>query len=314
MIKFYENMNSVNLLEKPLKGIVPPLVTPLKSIDQLDIEGLERLVEHVIAGGVSGLFVLGTTGEFSSISYRMRYEVIERVCRQVGQRIPILVGITDTSIIESVNMIEFAAKSGASAVVAAPPFYYSVGQPELIEYYQGLSSKSVLPLYLYNMPVHTKVFIEPNTVKVLSADSNIRGLKDSSANAVYFRSVQHIMRSNPSFELFMGPEEITAEAVLLGANGGVNGGANMFPKLYVEMYKAAASHNLKEVKRLQAVIMEISLSIYNVGRYGSSYLKGLKCALSLMGLCDDFLAHPFHKFKEEERSIIEKNLRALNLT
>src|SRR5690554_1985661 len=307
-------MSTNNFSEKPLRGIVPPLVTPLSSVDQLDVEGLERLVEHVIAGGVSGLFVLGTTGEFSSISYRMRYEIIERVCRQVGQRVPVLVGITDTSIVESVNMIEFAAKNGASAVVAAPPFYYSVGQPELIEYYQGLSSKSVLPLYLYNMPVHTKVVIEPNTVKVLSANSNIRGLKDSSANAVYFRSVQHILRSNPDFELFMGPEEITAEAVLLGANGGVNGGANMFPRLYVEMYEAAASRNLEALMKYQSLIMDISASIYTVGKFGSSYLKGLKCALSVMGICEDYIADPFHKFKAEERTLIAERLKSLNLS
>ncbi|MDA3880595.1 MAG: dihydrodipicolinate synthase family protein, partial [Prolixibacteraceae bacterium] len=68
---------------KTLKGIVPPLITPLKDVDILDVEGLERLIEHVIAGGVSGVFILGTTGEFSSISYRLRRELIERTCKIV---------------------------------------------------------------------------------------------------------------------------------------------------------------------------------------------------------------------------------------
>lgn len=302
-----------DFLTNPLRGIVPPMITPLESIDKLDVEGLERLVEHIISGGVSGLFILGTTGEFSNISYNLRYELVERVTALVNGRIPVLVGITDTSIDESVRLADFSASKGVDAVVAAPPFYYSSGQPELIEYYTNLNKRMPLPLYLYNMPVHTKVFIDPSTVRELSKQENIRGLKDSSANAVYFRTVQHLVKERNDFELFMGPEEITAEAVLLGANGGVNGGANMFPKLYVDMYNAAVNRNIDEVLKYQELIMKISSSIYTVGKFGSSYLKGLKCALSIMGICDDYIADPFHKFKDQERNIIESNLKSLNL-
>jgi 4-hydroxy-tetrahydrodipicolinate synthase len=156
--------------------------------------------------------------------------------------------------------------------------------------------------------------IEPQTVKKIAEMPNVVGLKDSSANAVYFRLVQYAMRNNPEFELFMGPEEITAEAVLLGASGGVNGGANMFPKLYVDMYNAAVAKDLDKLKPLQDKILQISSSIYTVGRFGSSYLKGLKCSLSLMGICNDFLADPFHRFKEEERNKIKQALIDINIT
>ncbi|MDP4208642.1 MAG: dihydrodipicolinate synthase family protein [Bacteroidota bacterium] len=296
-----------------LKGIVPPMITPLNDLDTLDVEGLERLVEHILAGGVSGLFILGTTGEFSNISYRLRYELVERVCRQVKGRVPVLVGITDTSLVESINLTKKAAEEGAAAVVAAPPYYYAAGQPELIEYYQTLAGKLPLPLYLYNMPVHTKVMIEPKTVRKIAEHPNVIGLKDSSANAVYFRLVQYIMRDKPEFELFMGPEEITADAVLLGANGGVNGGANMFPKLYVDMYNAAAAKDFDKLKALQDKIMQISSSIYTVGKFGSSYLKGVKCALSLMGICNDYMPEPFNRFQDEERAKIRQSLEALNM-
>lgn len=289
------------------------MITPLLDIDKLDVAGTERLIEHILAGGVSGLFILGTTGEFSNLSYRLRHELIERVCKQVNKRVPVLVGITDTSLIESVNLAKKSADCGASALVAAPPYYYATGQPELVEYYEHLAKRLPLPLYLYNMPVHTKVMIEPNTVKKLSELPNIIGLKDSSANAVYFRLVQHAMRHNPDFGLFMGPEEITAEAVLLGASGGVNGGANMFPELYVDLYKAAASRDFEKLKPLQEKVLQISSSIYTIGRFGSSYLKGLKCALSLMGICSDFLADPFHHFKEEERAKVRQSLESLGM-
>ena len=301
-------MNSIS----DLKGIVPPIITPLKDIDTLDSEGLEKLVEHVIAGGVSGLFVLGTTGEFSSLSYRLRTELVKKVCELVNGRVPVLVGVTDTSIVESGNLANKAADCGASAVVAAPPYYYSAGQPELIEYFERLASRIPLPLYLYNMPVHTKLSLEPKTVQRIALNKNVIGLKDSSANMTYFRLLQFAMKYRPEFQFFVGPEEMMADAVLLGANGGVNGGANMFPKLYVELYKAAVDHNFEQIRRLQEKVLEVSSAIYTVGKYGSSYLKGLKCALSVMGICDDYMADPFSRFREEKRNKIREGLEKIN--
>ncbi|MFO7658904.1 MAG: dihydrodipicolinate synthase family protein [Bacteroidales bacterium] len=298
---------------KPLKGIVPPMITPLNDVDTLDTEGLERLIEHILAGGVSGLFILGTTGEFSSLSYRLRYELIEKACKIVNGRVPVLVGITDTSMVESINIANKAADSGADAVVAAPPYYFSAGQPELVEYFDNLVKKLPLPLYLYNMPTHTKTVLEPGTVKSIAENSKIVGLKDSSGNAVYFSQLQHVMKDHPFFSLFVGPEEITAELVLMGADGGVNGGANMFPRLYVDLYNAAVNHDFDKIKMLQEKVLQISSGIYTVGRFGSSYMKGLKCALSVMGICNDFMAEPFHRFRAEEREIVRKHLDQLNI-
>ena len=96
-------------------GIIPPLVTPLIDRDTLDVAGLERLVEHVIAGGVSGIFILGTTGEGPSLGYRLRRELIERTCALVRRRVRVLVGITDTAFVESVNVARWSAEAGADA-------------------------------------------------------------------------------------------------------------------------------------------------------------------------------------------------------
>src|SRR6266436_3569325 len=95
-----------------LTGIIPPIVTPLLDRDKLDVEGLERLIKRIVSGGVTGLFLLGTTGEGASLSYRLRRELIERTCRQVNKRVPILANITDTSFIESVNLARHATDSG----------------------------------------------------------------------------------------------------------------------------------------------------------------------------------------------------------
>ncbi|MCA1808754.1 MAG: dihydrodipicolinate synthase family protein [Kiritimatiellia bacterium] len=285
----------------PLKGIVPPLITPLTGRDQLDCAGLERLIEHVLAGGVHALFLLGTTGEAPSLSYRLRQEIVQRACRQVQGRVPVLVGITDTAFVESVRMARYAAEAGAQGVVLAPPYYFPAGQEELLEYLQHLTPELPLPLYIYNMPSHTKLVFEPDTVRRALDIPGLAGLKDSSGNMVYFHRLQRLLAGRPEFTLLVGPEELLGEAVMLGGHGGVNGGANLFPRLYVTLYEAAVAGARDRVEELHAVVMAISDTIYSTGRHGSSFMKGLKCALALEGICEDFMAEPFHRFRDAER-------------
>jgi len=296
-----------------LRGIVPPLVTPLLDNNTLDIEGLEKLIEHVIAGGVHGLFILGTTGEAQSLSYELRAEMIKQSARIVKNRLPLLVGISDTSLADSISLSQVASESGADALVSAPPYYFATGQPELAEFYESLIPQLELPIYLYNMPSHTKVNFAPSTIRRIAENEKVIGFKDSSSNGTYFQQVMYEMRDRKDFSIFVGPEEMMAEVVLMGAHGGVNGGANMFPKLYVDLYNAAATQNMAEVKRLHAIVMQISATIYSVGSFGSSYLKGVKCGLSVLGICNDFLAAPFNKFDEEHRNRIRLAIENLPL-
>ena len=296
----------------PLCGIIPPLVTPLKNNETLDVESLERLIEHLIAGGVHGLFILGTTGEEQSLSYGVRKQMIKESCRINNGRLPLLACVTDTSIVESIKLAHVAADCGADGVVSAPPYYFATGQPELAQFYEELVPQLPLPVFLYNMPSHVKVSFAPDTVRRIAQNPQVVGFKDSSANAVYFQSVMYKMRERPDFAMLVGPEEITGECVLMGAHGGINGGANMFPELYVAMYDAARQGQLERVRQLQQYIMQISTTIYTVGKHGSSYLKGLKCALSLLGIInDDFVASPFYKFNAPEREKIRQALEAL---
>lgn len=291
------------------RGIITPMITPLRNEDELDLEGLEKLVNHIMNGGVHGLFILGTTGESTSLPYALRHRLIEETCALVKNKIPVLVGVTDTAVSESLRLADTAKQCCASALVAAPPYYFNLGQPELIEYYEYLADRLPLPLFLYNMPSHTKINIEPDTVKTLAKHKNIIGLKDSSGNTAYFNKLLYTMKDDPNFSLFVGPEEITAETVLLGGNGGVNGGSNMFPELYVDLYSAAAAGDIERVRKLHALVMEISAGIYSLGKYGSSYLKGLKCALNLLGICSDYMSSPLQRFRKEEKEQLEVILK-----
>ncbi len=295
-----------------LTGIVPPMVTPLAGRDQLDRPGLERLIEHILDGGVHGLFILGTTGEAPSLSYKLRRELIELVCLEVKGRVPVLVGVTDTSYTESVSLAQYAEQCGADAVVIAPPYYFPAGQPELIEYFESIAGEMPLPVVLYNMPACTKVNIELDTLSRLLKHPNVAMFKDSSGQMAYFHNVVRLLNDYPDKTVLIGPEEMLAEATLLGGHGGVSGGANLFPRLYVDLYHAAVAQDTVTAARLHAMVMEVSSSLYHVGRHGSSIIKGIKCALSCMNVCSDEMAEPFHRFEDRERVIIQRRVAELS--
>ena len=295
-----------------VQGVVPPMVTPLKADGTLDVAGTERLVAHILAGGVHGLFLLGTTGEAPDLPYEVRRDLIRTVCAKIKQSdnptIPVLVGITDTVFSESLKLAEFAKSCGAAALVAAPPYYFAAGQPELVAYYTQLADKVPLPLYLYNMPSQVKVMIEVKTVVELAKHPNIVGLKDSSGNIGYFNACRYHLRDRKDFSILIGPEEAMGEVVLMGASGGVAGGANIFPKTFVDIYNAAVAKDVDRVRELQERIMRVSSLIYGVGHHNSSFVKGVKCALSLMGICSDALAAPREPFNAADRETVRQRL------
>ena len=313
-VKFEEDiMKKSKVSICPLRGVVPPLVTPLRADGRLDVRGLHRLVEHVLDGGVNGLFLLGTTGEATDLEYGLRRELVKRTCALVAGRVPVLVGITDTVLAESLRMGEYARSCGADALVAAPPYYFAAGQPELLAYYRKLADSLPLPLFLYNMPSQVKVSINVKTVAALAEHPNIVGLKDSSGNIGYFNACRYALRDRSDFAILMGPEEALGEVVLMGASGGVAGGANMFPRLYVDLYEAALAKDVDRVRELQERVMRVSSLIYGVGHHNSSFVKGVKCALSLMGICSDALAAPREPFNEEDRELVRERLHELGV-
>lgn len=288
------------------------MVTPLKRRDSLDYEGLERLVEHIVAGGVQGLFILGTSGEGPGLSYRLRRELIQHTCRQMRGRLPILVGITDSSFTEAVTMAQCAAEAGAQAVVTAGPFYLPAAQPELIDYVERLVQELPLPLFIYNMPQLTKVRFEPETLRHLTHLDKIIGLKDSSGDLNYFDQLVALKRERPDWSVFIGPEHLLVESVARGGDGGVNGGANFYPQLFVKLYQAVKTGDAKLIAELQQRLLQLG-QIYSVGHHASAVVKGMKCACALLGICDDQMAEPFERFHAPEREQVRRILQSLDL-
>lgn len=295
---------------KEFKGIIPPAVTPLTAERNLDVAGLERLIEHMITGGIHGIFILGTTGEGPAIGCKVQKDMVRESIRIVNGRLPVLVGISSAACQESVEQAQFAYECKANGVVAAPPCYFNLGEPELFDYYKYLAEESKLPLFVYNMPGMTKVYMKPALIKKLAEIPNIRGYKDSSANMPDFHEVLLNLKDREDFSIFVGPEELLGESVLFGADGGVAGGANLNPEIFVGMYNAALQGNISKMQEFQKKIYA-QRQLYSLGSFQSSMIKGLKSALAHRGICQDHLAAPFNHFEKQHADEVQKILDTL---
>jgi 4-hydroxy-tetrahydrodipicolinate synthase len=290
-----------------LKGIIPPMVTPLNADGGLDEKGLEKLIEHLITGGVHGIFLLGTNGEAPSLSYALRKELITKACKYIRGRVPVLVGITDTSFNGSLDIAAHSKAAGADAVVVAPPYYLPISQEEMIDYLERLIPQLSLPVMMYNMPSCTKLHLSLETVKKAKELGAI-GIKDSSGDMSYFYSLIETFKEAPEFSIIVGTELFLPETILYGGHGAVAGGANFLPELFVDLYNASVANNLEDIKILRDKVAFVNNSIYCVGKNASRITKGIKCALSVMDICEDYMALPLRKFENREREKVKQFL------
>jgi 2-dehydro-3-deoxy-D-pentonate aldolase len=299
-------MNSVR--QKPLRGIVPPMITPLAGDDELDVAGLEKLVEHMISGGIHGLFVLGTTGEAPALSYRMRREIIETTCKLVNGRIPVIAGVIDTSLAEMLAMAKVAADAGAESLVIAPPYYFPLSQNDLVRCTKSFAADSPLPIYLYNVPNPNQVRYTLTSLKICGDLPNVIGFKDSSGNFEFLEAALEHFRQRPDFAIFVGPEGLLAKGLAAGIHGGISGGANAFPRLYVSLYDAFVDSRMEDVGILQAQVDLFIREVYSIGEPESGLLRGLKCCLSLLNICESRLCWPYVPANSHERERVGRSI------
>ena len=309
---------------KKFSGLIPPMVTPLDPKRRLDKVGVKKMVKHLLDGGVDGIFLLGTTGEGPHLSYAIRRELVKTVCAEVRRlgravaprpprpAVPVLVGITETDIEDAIAFAKECKAFGASGVVAAPPYYFKLTQAECLAWFTELANRLPLPLVIYDMPAHTDTTIEPATIAKLAAHPNIVAMKDSSSVIALFNKYRVALEPfADSFSLFMGPDEAMGEAVLLGADGGVCTGANLWPRKFKDMYLAAKEGNVEKVRALQKFTTTSSYLLYGLGQGQIGFLKGVKAALSEMGLIKNVLAAPFEPFSGKELAKVRAAVRQL---
>lgn len=296
----------------PLRGIISPMITPLQDHDALDVLGLERLIEHMIDGGVHGLFILGTCGEAASLGHDLACELIRRACVLVAGRVPVIVGITDTRVAGSIALAHRSANAGAAAVVISTPYYLPLEQGELITYVKSVVEAQPLPVFLYNIPSLTKTAYEPDTVAQLSEIPRVVGLKDSSGSLPYLHNIQkRVKRDDWSF--LVGTESLLADAVLTGLHGCVAGGANVDPRGFVSLFDAAARRDTTAIAPFRKRLESFD-HIYRLAPGAASIVRGLKCALSCLGICGCRMAPPHRSCTQAERERIQGYLDQLNLS
>ena len=295
-----------------LAGVIPPLLTPLLDRDTLDAHGLERLLDHVITGGVHGVFVLGTSGELAALSPRRRRELIDRTLRHVAGRVPVVVGVTDTWVGESVALARKAADAGAAAVVVTVPYYLPPDAGELEAYVRTILDEQPLPVVLYNIPQLTKGAFDIDTILRLADHERVIGLKDSSGDLSYLHAIARRL-NRPHFRLLLGVEHLYAQAALAGfAHGVIAGGANIAPRLFADLHEALRRGDRAQVDALQERVKLLG-RIYTLEPGMTAFVRGMKAAANCLGLCEPRVADPFRAQGPAQQEQVRQILGELKL-
>ncbi len=276
-----------------ISGIIPPLITPLTGHLSLDQKALERIIDHVIQGGVDGIFLLGSTGEGPSLTHEVKKHVIESGVKWVSDRVPVFINITSTSHTDSIRLAEFSSLPGADYAVLAPPYYFDMSQGELLRYCTAVADQSPIPILLYNIPLYAKTKFEPGTVWQLAAHENIVGIKDSSGSINYIHQLLK-ERKSEHFSILVGPELLLGESLLLGCDGGVCGGANLYPGLFSKFYAAAVKKKQERISMYQKLLEQLNTRVYQAADSPMSISIGLKYILAQKGICSAQMALPVY--------------------
>ncbi|WP_416979233.1 dihydrodipicolinate synthase family protein [Streptomyces sp. T028] len=277
-------------LPAPPTGVIPPVCTPLTPDREVDVPSLRRLVDHLLDGGVDGLFVLGSTSEVAFLTDRQRRLVTETVVEHVAGRLPVLAGAIDMTTSRVLDHVAAAAAAGADAVVVTAPFYTRTHPAEVARHYRLTAERGTLPVIAYDIPVAVHTKLPAGLVLDLAAEGVLAGLKDSSGDLAGFREVATGARDLPGFSVLTGSELLVDAALALGADGAVPGLANVDPHGYVRLVRLYRSGDLEaaraEQERLCALFGMVSVGDPSRMGVGSAALGAFKTALYLRGVID----------------------------
>ncbi|WP_324667900.1 dihydrodipicolinate synthase family protein [Geochorda subterranea] len=246
-----------------LTGIVVPVVTPLVEGEYVDVSALGAEVDRLVAAGVHGIFVLGSTGEFPALREGEKERAIRAAVEAAGGRVPVLAGATEPGTERAVAWAKAAAQLGADAVVVAPPYYYRMDRRALLRHFSAVAKASPIPLVLYNYPQTTGNVIDVETVSELAHAALVIGIKDSGGDLIYLQSLTS--RMPESCTRLIGHEGLAAAALLCGyATGVVPAMAAVVPELFVSLWEAYRRSDVQAVRRLQAEI-DRWIALYSLG-------------------------------------------------
>ena len=254
-----------------LRGIIPPLVTPLRLDGSIDKEGIAKLAEYQIKAGIQSVFILGSCGEGSVLERDECAEMVKESVKVTADRVNLLVGVLEPSAERVVEAVRVYEQFGAERFVVPAPFYLSVSdQDEILRHYEYIADRVEGELIVYNIPDYVHTHILPETAEKLLGHSKIAGIKDSTGDWALFQKL--LLEYQGRKGILSGNENLCGAAMLLGADGCVPCLANAYPGLYQKMYEAAKEKDIREVTEYQRVILKMK-DIMAVGKHWIAAVK-----------------------------------------
>lgn len=297
-------------ISKDLNGVIIPLVTPLEDDESLDVKGLGRLMEHLVAGKVQGIFILGTTGEFPRLREGEKLRLMAEASRAIGGRLPLYIGIGESGTRRSLELARLARENGADYLVVTLPYYYrAMESEEQADFLSDILERAGIPTILYNIPETVGVPIQLGVIEKFMHHPLLAGIKDSGADLEYFRGLLALKNRRESWKVFCGNERVAYDALASGADGLVPSLGNVFPGMMVSMWEAACRADWDTVRGIQETVMDINRFNLNI----NSSLRGVimrKKALEILGVCSSRVTEPSleppAEMLEEFTSVIRK--------
>jgi len=281
---------------KHLEGINPAILTLFNEDYSVDYEGMKALLDFLMDAKVNGVYVCGTTGEFPLLTLEEREKIAETVVNYVKGKITVYVHIGGITTGDAVELAKHACACGADGIGAVPPYYYSYSEDELVEHFSKIANAlpSDFPVYLYNIPQRTGNWIKPSLfVKLAESCPNIVGIKDSSGSLTTVMEYLLAFREK-DVTIIEGADEQLLSGLSAGCKGSVSGNANVFPEIFVKLWKEFKENKLKEARETQLTIVKIS----QILKYGNIPL--LKYALKLRGIGNGICREAFCTVKRDE--------------
>ena len=292
-------------------GAVVPLVTPFTALGALDTAALDRLVDDQIAGGVSGIFVLGTTGEGAHVPREIRRQLVAQSVARVNQRVRVYAGLGDIRAADMTEANEFF-QAGADVVVVHPPILEKLAAEKLLGWYQSLLDQAKGPLMLYNMPATTGVSIPLDAVEKMLGHPRLAGLKDSENNPKRHEELLQRFGGKKDFSVFIGVGALMEKGLKLGADGIVPSVGNLIPDVCQQLCEAAKKAEWAAADQLSARMNAVAL-LYQNGRNLNESLAALKAAMHCRGLCAPQVLPPLCRVSDAELEKIRHQMTELHL-
>ncbi|MDD5099662.1 MAG: 4-hydroxy-tetrahydrodipicolinate synthase [Syntrophales bacterium] len=290
------------------KGIIPAMITPLDEKGRINEGALRKLTNHLIDGGVHGLFPVGSQGEFFSLTFEQKKEAIRIVVEETRGRIPVYAGTGAVTTREAIETTKMARDLGVSAVSAITPYFLVPSQKELINHYTAIANACPdLPILLYSNPDRTQVPFPISSVLELAAVDNIIGIKDSSGDMSLTGEYIRLTRGM-NFHVLMGRDTLIYAALCYGAKGSICATGNVDPRVPVEIYEAFLAGDHKRALEAQYRLAPLRIA-FGLG----TFPVVVKEALTMIGIDAGPAVLPVGPMTPENREKLRKILKEMGL-